>query len=83
MQEYEVTRQEVEELRNEVIPAARQVRDEAYRLYLSGETSVVDYINAQLDFNQVAKQYLDTAIRHRRSMLEPQHRDGPADHAVS
>ena len=68
-QEYAVTRQEVDELRKEVIPEARQVRDEAYRLYLSGETSIVNYINAQLDFNQVAKQFLDTAIRHRRSML--------------
>jgi cobalt-zinc-cadmium efflux system outer membrane protein len=68
-QEYAVTRREVDELRDEVIPAARQVRDEAYRLYLSGETSIVNYINAQLDFNQVAKQFLDTAIRHRRSML--------------
>ncbi|APW58983.1 TolC family protein [Paludisphaera borealis] len=69
-QEYAVTRQEVDELKSEVIPAARQVQQEAYRLYLSGETSIVNYINAQLDFNQVAKQYLDTAIRHRRSMLD-------------
>ena len=68
-QEYAVTRREVDELTNEVIPAARQVRDEAVRLYVSGEKSVVDFINAQLEFNQVAKQYLDTAIRHRRSML--------------
>jgi cobalt-zinc-cadmium efflux system outer membrane protein len=68
-QEYGVTRQEVEVLRSEVIPAARQVQQEAYRLYLSGETSIVNYINAQLDFNNAAKQYLDTAIRHRRSML--------------
>ena len=39
------------------------------RLYQSGEKSIGDFINAQLEFNQVAKQYLDTAIRHRRSML--------------
>jgi outer membrane protein, heavy metal efflux system len=69
VQEYTVTRHEVDELKAEVIPAARQVQQEAYKLYLSGETSIVTYINAQLDFNQVAKQYLDTAIRHRRSML--------------
>jgi cobalt-zinc-cadmium efflux system outer membrane protein len=68
-QEYAVTRKEVEELRGRVIPEARQVRDEAFRLYLSGETSLPTYLTAQLDFNQVAKQYLDTAIRHRRSML--------------
>lgn len=68
-QEYEVTRREVEELRNEVIPEARQVRDEVLKLFRSGEKSVIDFINAQLEFNQVAKQYLDTSIRHRRSML--------------
>jgi cobalt-zinc-cadmium efflux system outer membrane protein len=70
VEEYTVTRREVDELRAEIIPAARQVQQEAYRLYLAGETSIVTYINAQLDFNQVAKQYLDTAIRHRRSMLD-------------
>ncbi|WP_250847217.1 TolC family protein [Aquisphaera insulae] len=67
--EYEVTRREVQELRDEVIPEARQIRDELYRLYTSGEKSAGNFIAAQLEFNQVAKQYLDTAIRHRRSML--------------
>jgi outer membrane protein, heavy metal efflux system len=69
IQEYAVTRKEVEELRSDVIPDARQIRDESYRLYVSGERSARDFIGAQLEFNQVAKQYLDTAIRHRRSML--------------
>jgi cobalt-zinc-cadmium efflux system outer membrane protein len=69
VQEYEVTRREAEELENDVIPAARQMREEARRLYQSGEKSIGDFISAQLEFNTVAKQYLDTAIRHRRSML--------------
>ena len=56
-------------LSKEVIPEASQVRDESYRLYRSGEKSVGDFISAQLEFNQVVKQFLDTAIRHRRSML--------------
>jgi cobalt-zinc-cadmium efflux system outer membrane protein len=68
-QEYSITRREVEELRREVIPEARQIRDDVYRLYVSGERSAPDFISSQLEFNQVAKQYLDTAIRHRRSML--------------
>lgn len=70
LEEYNVTRQAVAELRESIVPTARQVQNEARRLYMAGETSVVDYINAQLDFNQVAKQYLDTSIRHRRAMLE-------------
>ncbi len=70
LEEYNVTRHEVEELRRTIVPTARQIQGEARRLYLAGETSVVDYINAQLEFNQVAKQYLDTSIRHRRAMLD-------------
>ena len=68
-QEYNVSRREVDELAKDVIPAARQVRDEAYRLLNAGEKGGPDYILAQQEFNQIAKQYLDTAIRHRRSMV--------------
>ncbi len=67
--EYEVTLKEVRDLREQVIPDASQVRDEAYRLWLKGEKSQLDYINALLDYNQIVKQYHDTAVRHRRSML--------------
>ena len=45
------------------------MRDEAFRLYIPGRASLPEYIQAQLDYNQVVKQYLDTAVRHRRSML--------------
>jgi len=69
VQEYEVTRQIVKELEAEVLPEARQVRDEIFKLYIAGERSMLNYLDAQLDYNQVIKQYLDTAVRHRRSML--------------
>jgi cobalt-zinc-cadmium efflux system outer membrane protein len=68
-QEYDVTKREVDELRKEVIPAAQQMIGEARTLYSKGEKGAIDLITAQLEFNQVAKQYLDTAIRHRRSMV--------------
>ncbi len=68
--EYAVTRRQVEELRGDIIPLSRQNRDLKKLLYLKGENSVIDYINAELDFNQVVKQFLDTAIRHRQSMLD-------------
>jgi outer membrane protein, heavy metal efflux system len=67
--EYEVTRREVNELREHVEPLARQVRDNVQKLYNVGDRSVLDYLDAQLDYNQIVKQYLDTAVRHRRSML--------------
>ena len=69
MQEYEVTRRYVTELREEVNPRAVQVRNEVYRLKDAGAKSILDVLNAQLDYNQTVKQYLDTAVRHRRSML--------------
>ena len=68
-QEYEVSRRLADDLRNNVIPDATQVRDAAYRLWQGGETSMLNFLQAQLDFNDVVKQYLDTAIRHRQSML--------------
>jgi cobalt-zinc-cadmium efflux system outer membrane protein len=68
-QEYEVTRHLVDELRDIVLPPAQQVRDNVFKLYTEGASSVLDYLDAQLQYNQIVKQYLDTAVRHRRSML--------------
>ncbi len=67
--EYDVTRREVKDLHDEVLPDAAFVRDEVYRLYKAGAKSLPDYLDAQLDYNLTVKQYLDTAVRHRRSML--------------
>ena len=69
VQEYEVSQRLVEELKHDVIPDAKQVRDAAYRLWTGGETSLLNYLQAQLDYNDVVKQYVDTAVRHRQSML--------------
>jgi cobalt-zinc-cadmium efflux system outer membrane protein len=69
LREYEVTHRLVADLRNQVIPEARQVRDAAFRMWTGGETSLIVYLTAQLDYNDVVKRYLDTAIRHRQSML--------------
>jgi cobalt-zinc-cadmium efflux system outer membrane protein len=69
VKEYEVTQRLVKELRTEVIPEAQQVRDAAFRMWTGGETSLIAYLLAQLDYNDVVKRYIDTAIRHRQSML--------------
>jgi cobalt-zinc-cadmium efflux system outer membrane protein len=69
VQEYEVSHQLADDLRQNVIPDATQVRDAAFRLWTGGETSLLNYLQAQLDYNDVVKQYVDTAIRHRQSML--------------
>jgi cobalt-zinc-cadmium efflux system outer membrane protein len=69
LREYEVTREAVRQVRDELLPSAQQVRDDAYKLYVGGEVNSVTYLNAQRDYNDTVKQYLDTAVRHRRSML--------------
>jgi cobalt-zinc-cadmium efflux system outer membrane protein len=69
LREYEVTREAVRQVREELLPSAQQVRDDTYRLFIGGEVNVVSYLNAQRDYNDTVKQYLDTAVRHRRSML--------------
>jgi outer membrane protein, heavy metal efflux system len=68
-QEYLVSRQLVKEFDDRVLPEARQNRTEALRLLVEGDKSIPDFIIAQRDYNQIVKQYLDTAVRHRRSML--------------
>ena len=67
--EYEVTRKMVDRIRSELEPNARLVRDDTLRLYQGGEVNVVVYLNAQRDYQDTVKQYLDTVVRHRRSML--------------
>jgi outer membrane protein, heavy metal efflux system len=69
IQEYEVTRREVDELKEHVLRPAKQNLDDVYKLYTEGAKSLPDYLDAQLDYNVIVKQYLDTAVRHRRSML--------------
>jgi cobalt-zinc-cadmium efflux system outer membrane protein len=68
-QEYDVTKRLVTELITEVLPEARSVRDSAFRRWQQGQTSLLEYFQAQLDYNDVVKQYLDTSVRHRLSML--------------
>jgi cobalt-zinc-cadmium efflux system outer membrane protein len=67
--EYEVTARMVEQIGTQVVPEARQVRDDTYRLYIGGEVNVITFLNAQRDYQDTVKQYLDTVVRHRRAML--------------
>jgi cobalt-zinc-cadmium efflux system outer membrane protein len=68
--EYRVTHEMVKEIRDEILPAAIQVRDDTYRLYLGGQENLFTFLHAQQEFNDTVKQYLDSMTRHRRSMLD-------------
>jgi cobalt-zinc-cadmium efflux system outer membrane protein len=67
--EYELTRKMVDTLRSTLLPRAAQVLADSYRLYVGGEKDVTFYLLAQKDYNDTIKQFLDTMVRHRRSML--------------
>ncbi len=69
-QELEQSLISVREFRTEIIPANGKMRDAAYRLYREGATSVLDYLEAQLAYNDVVKQYRDALVRHRRAILD-------------
>ncbi|MES1213519.1 MAG: TolC family protein, partial [Singulisphaera sp.] len=67
--EYEASRLVVERLERTVVPRSRRVRDGALRTLSAGETSVLDFLAAQREHNDVVQQYRDALVRHRRSML--------------
>jgi cobalt-zinc-cadmium efflux system outer membrane protein len=69
-QELEQSLISVREFRNEIIPANKTMRDAAFRLYREGATSVLEYLDAQLAYNDVVKQYRDALVRHRRAILD-------------
>jgi cobalt-zinc-cadmium efflux system outer membrane protein len=69
IQEFEVSRRLIAELKERIIPDAREILRDTYKLREAGSVSVIDVITAQLEFNDKVKQFLDTAIRYRRSML--------------
>jgi outer membrane protein, heavy metal efflux system len=67
--EYRVSGRIVRHIRDEIAPPLRRARDDRFRLFVEGEATVFDYLTAQRKYNDMAKAYLDSAVRHRRSML--------------
>jgi cobalt-zinc-cadmium efflux system outer membrane protein len=70
IREFDLSRNSVIEFYNEVIPAMRKVRDAAFLRFTGGETSAVEYIEAQQDYNDVVRKYRDALVRHRNAMLD-------------
>jgi cobalt-zinc-cadmium efflux system outer membrane protein len=67
--EYRVSGQIVRRIRDQIEPPLKRSRNDRYRLFVEGEATVFDYMTAQRKYNDMAKAYLDSAARHRRSML--------------
>ena len=58
------------EMKNEVVPTQRNVRDSAMRRLKGGEISALEFLDVQRDFNEVVKRLRDSLVRHRRAMLD-------------
>ncbi|MBV8076233.1 MAG: TolC family protein, partial [Planctomycetaceae bacterium] len=67
---YTVTRSAVERIERSLLPKARHEHDRVQRLFLAGQASEFAFLTAERDFDQVARQYRDALVRHRRSMLK-------------
>jgi cobalt-zinc-cadmium efflux system outer membrane protein len=67
--EYAVSGQIVERIRTKVLPTSKSSLADRLKLFEGGETNVVVFIQAQRAYNDNVKAYLDTVVRHRRSML--------------
>lgn len=68
--EFDTSRLAVIDFEQEVLPAARRVKDAAYNSWKGGKTSVIDFLDAQKDYNERVRAYRDALVRHRRAMLD-------------
>ncbi len=67
--EYGSTLATVQRLERSMLPRAKHSRDDKYRLFTQGQENLVTYLNAQRSYQDVVRQYLDSLILHRRSMM--------------
>ncbi len=68
-QEYANTRAYLDRLEKAVLPASKKALEDTRNLYEAGELDVTAFLNMQKAYNDVVRQYRDTAVRHRRSMF--------------
>lgn len=70
VREFDLSLQNVTRTEGVVLPAARRVRDAAFNRWKGGQTSAIEYLDAQRAFNEAVKSYRDGLVRHRRAMLD-------------
>ena len=70
VREFDLSRLAVIDTKNEILPASKIVRDSAYRRWQGGETTPLEFLDAQKDYNEVVRNYRDALVRHRRAMLD-------------
>ena len=69
IKEYQVSGQIARHIRQQVLPGLERAYRDRLRLFQEGEITKFVFLDAQRQYNETAKAYLDAAVRHRRSML--------------
>ena len=59
----------MQEYEKEILTDTRILRDEQYRLLTEGRVSLDSYLQAQKEFDDVIRDYLEALVYHRRCML--------------
>lgn len=70
VREFDLSLQNVVRTEEVVLPAAREVRDAAFRRWQQRAITALDYLDAQRAFNDTVKSFRDALVRHRRAMLD-------------
>jgi outer membrane protein, heavy metal efflux system len=60
----------VTEFRKDIIPVSQKVRDAAFKRFTGGQTSALEFLSAQQDFNDQVRAYRDALVRHRQAILD-------------
>jgi cobalt-zinc-cadmium efflux system outer membrane protein len=67
--EYVVSRQTVQEYEREILDGARGLRDEQAGLLTNGQASLTALLEAQTEYDEIVRDYLEALAYHRRTML--------------
>ncbi|QEH32354.1 Cobalt-zinc-cadmium resistance protein CzcC precursor [Aquisphaera giovannonii] len=68
--EFVLSRDAFLEIEREILPASRRVLDAAWKRYIGGSNTILEFLDARKDYNERVRDYRDALVRHRRAMLD-------------
>ncbi len=67
--EYNATLAAVKRIERSILPRAKRARDARDRLFAAGQENLMTALSAQRTYQDAVRQYVDSLLAHRRSML--------------
>ncbi len=68
-EEYTTNRKEVQYYQDNILPRARRIHEDTVRKYKTGQVNLLALFEAQREYNDMVRRYLDASVRLRRSSL--------------